>query len=92
MYTITNANLPNIKFTASIESDGIKLQLGAESPEHLFNYVQTVCDVMGIPNPLNKDLSNLEKLEKKLSEAVDVSNYNAIEDLTKAIQRLKSVN
>lgn len=92
MYTITNANLPNIKFTAGIEQDGFKLQLGAESPEHLFNYVQTACDFMGIPNPLNENLSNLEKLEKKLSEAVDANHYGAIDDLTKAIQRLKSVN
>ena len=92
MYTITNANLPDIKFTVSVELEGGKITLGAESPEQLFNHVQTACDFMGISNPLSGNLPILDKLENKLSEAVDNDNSLAIESLTKAIQRLKSVN
>jgi hypothetical protein len=97
MYNITNANLPNIKFTAGVESEGFKITLGAESAESLMKQVETICEIMGAPNPLkgyekeSTPDAAVGVLVNKLLVYVEANNHDGIETTSKALQRLLSV-
>jgi hypothetical protein len=93
--TVVSSNI-KVSITLDMGQD-IRITLGAENTEELFQSVETILKKAGIPSPFKSEVKEstpddaVGVLVNKLLVYVETNDLNGVEYMSKALQRLLSV-
>ena len=93
--TVVSSNI-KVSITLDMGQD-MRITLGAENTEELFQSVETILKKSGIPSPFKSEVKEstpddaVGVLVNKLLVYAEVNDLNGVEYMSKALQRLLSV-